>query len=62
MEENVQSRVNEVRGNVKEDYALELRTTKLNMEERTEQQKQYIDAQEKKLQAMKEKPQKLFIG
>ena len=45
--EHFQSRVNEVRGNVKEDYALELRITNLNMEERTEQQKQYIDEQEK---------------
>ena len=59
MEVTIQSRVNEVRENDKEDYALELRTTKLNMEERSVQQRQYIDEQEKKLQIMTQKNQKL---
>ena len=55
MEESFQTSVNSVRGQVKEDYALELRTAKMNMEERVEQQKQYIEEQEKQLQEMKGK-------
>ena len=54
MEEHFQLRVANMHEQVKKDYALELRTAKMNMIDRTEQQQKHIDDQERGLQAMKD--------
>ena len=59
LEESFQTRVNSMHEQVKEDYALELRTAKMNMVERTEQQQKHIESQERELQAMKDQVEEL---